>query len=124
MSARFSEARRAGKRVSDMLQAIADMRDLLKGRAAASILRKTHIRAAFERYLEIVSEASRHVPDDWKAQHGPQIDWRGIQDIGNRLRHGYDGLDHALLWSIYENELDALEHALDAMTAAHPTGRP
>jgi len=39
-----------------------------------------------ERCLEIISEASRHIPDDAKARH-PEIPWRRVADIGNRIRH-------------------------------------
>ncbi len=45
--------------------------------------------AAVERYLERLSEASRHVPETLKQKH-PNIDWRAIADIGNVLRHAYD----------------------------------
>jgi uncharacterized protein with HEPN domain len=45
--------------------------------------------AAMERYLERLSEASRHVPQELKEKH-PEVDWRGVADIGNVLRHAYD----------------------------------
>ncbi len=47
--------------------------------------------AAVERYLERLSEASRHVPDALKEKH-PNIDWRGVADLGNVLRHAYDAM--------------------------------
>jgi uncharacterized protein with HEPN domain len=77
------------------------------------------IRAAFERFLEIVSEASRHVPDDWKANYGPDIPWREVGDLGNVLRHAYHRTDVRALWLVYEDDLDPLEAAVDAMLAAH-----
>ena len=41
---------------------------------------------AVERLLEIISEASRFVPPDEKAQQ-PNINWRRLADLGNWLRH-------------------------------------
>jgi uncharacterized protein with HEPN domain len=38
--------------------------------------------------LEIISEASRHIPDDLK-ELAPDIPWRQIAAIGNLLRHEY-----------------------------------
>jgi uncharacterized protein with HEPN domain len=46
------------------------------------------IRRAVERGIEITSEASRHLPDELKAQY-PQIYWKEIAAIGNLLRHEY-----------------------------------
>jgi uncharacterized protein with HEPN domain len=119
MSGQSSDPRRAYSRVCDMLDAISSIHSLLDGATLEAMKSKGHMRAAFERYLEILSEASRHVPEDWKTEYGAQIDWRAIRDIGNRLRHGYDQIDHLVLWDIYKHDLDALAHALEAMVAAN-----
>ena len=76
-------------------------------------------RAAFERFLEVLSEASRHVPDSWKSGIGADIPWRRVSDLGNHIRHAYHRLDAQVLWSIYEEDLDGLEQVIDAMLAAH-----
>src|SRR5690606_10244933 len=62
--------------------------------------------AAFERFLEVVSEASRHVPDEWKQEFGPDIPWREIAGIGNVLRHAYRTVAMRRLWLIYEADLN------------------
>jgi uncharacterized protein with HEPN domain len=98
-----------------MRQAISDIRDLLSEKSFLDFYNDRHTRAAFERFLEILSEASRHVPDEWKAEFD-QIPWRQVADLGNAVRHAYHRIDHELLWSIYENDLDALEHVVDALT--------
>jgi uncharacterized protein with HEPN domain len=47
------------------------------------------LRLGIERCLEIISEASRHLPEEFKQKYA-EIPWRHVADIGNRLRHGYD----------------------------------
>ena len=42
-----------------------------------------------ERGLEIISEASRRLPDEIKAKH-PEIPWPKVAGIGNVLRHNYE----------------------------------
>jgi uncharacterized protein with HEPN domain len=69
--------------------------------------------------LLIISEAARSVPPGWKEEHGGSINWRGLEDLGNRLRHVYQHMNTAILWSIYEHDLDPLEAAIDAMLAAY-----
>jgi uncharacterized protein with HEPN domain len=77
------------------------------------------MRAAFERFLEIISEASRHIPDDWKAQFGPDVPWREVATLGNVLRHIYQRVELTSLWRIYSKDLATLEAAVDAMLARH-----
>ena len=49
-------------------------------------------RYAAERCVEIISEASRRLPDAWKAEH-PSIPWSDIAGIGSVLRHDYDDVN-------------------------------
>lgn len=58
-------------------------------------------RAAFERFVEIISEASRHLPDAIKDKH-PTIEWRNVADIGNHLRHAYHRADAEILWNLHD----------------------
>jgi uncharacterized protein with HEPN domain len=107
-----------------MKQAISEIRKLLSGKSFQTLNHDRATRAAFERFLEILSEASRHVPDEWKAEFG-QIPWRQVADLGNTVRHAYHRIDLELLWSIYENDLDALEHVIDALVErASLPGKP
>ncbi len=61
-----------------------------------------------ERGVEIISEASRHLPDDVKARH-PGIPWRKVAGIGNILRHDYETIAAPVLWAVVRNDLPSLE---------------
>jgi uncharacterized protein with HEPN domain len=114
-----SDERRAYWRVRDMLEAISDIRALLDGRTFDAMHRDKNVRAAFERYLQVLTEASLHIPDQWKLDADPTIAWNDIRNLGNLLRHAYQRIDHHILWDVYENDLDALEIALDKMIVLH-----
>ena len=105
-------------RIGDIKGNIAAIRDLLADKTFVQIEGDRIARAAFERFLEVVSEASRHLPEQWKAEHR-EIPWRKIIDLGNVIRHAYDQVEVGILWDIYEHELTVLERALDAMLKAH-----
>jgi uncharacterized protein with HEPN domain len=119
MNESSSEEARGVARVGNMLDAISNLRQLLANRAIGDVVRDRHILAAAERYIEIISEASRHVPEDWKSDHGPTILWRQIAAIGNILRHVYQHVDPNEVWNVYEHDLDPLQLALESMIAAH-----
>ena len=69
------------------------------------------------------SEASRHVPVEWKNEF-PQIPWRRIADLGNHVRHAYHALDLGILWSIYEHDLDAIEAVIDILVERARRAKP
>ena len=106
-------------RVRDVKQSILSIRQLLAGRSFESMYDDVVVRAAFERFLEILSEASRSIPDEWKQKHGPAIPWRQVADLGNILRHAYHRTDAKMLWEVYLNDLTPLEAVIDDMLAAH-----
>lgn len=105
-------------RTRDVKDAIASVRGLLASRTYSSLEEDQFARAALERFVEIISEASRFLPDSWKAEQ-PAVNWRAVANIGNVLRHAYRSVDLKILWDIYERDLDPLEAAVDAMIAAH-----
>lgn len=98
-------------RCTHILDAIANIRSLLDGRGPHALADGVTVRPAFERHLEIISEAIRYLPQVDKARH-PMVPWADIAGLGNRLRHGYDQIRSDILWGVYAYELDALEHAV------------
>ena len=69
---------------------------------------------AVERNIERISEACRHVADDVK-QLRPEIPWRQVADIGNVLRHGYDGVSDVRVWQVVTDDLPPLAEAVTAL---------
>jgi uncharacterized protein with HEPN domain len=62
---------------------------------------------AVVRALEIVSEASRRLPEDLKNRH-PEIDWTAVAAAGNIYRHEYEAVDEGLIWHTARHDLAAL----------------
>jgi uncharacterized protein with HEPN domain len=105
-------------RLLDILDAVAHL-EILFGELTFPVFVEDRIkRAACERFLEILSEASRHIPDPWKVLH-TDIPWKQIADIGNHLRHAYHAVDPDVLWQIHAHgELDALRKAVESLLDA------
>jgi uncharacterized protein with HEPN domain len=64
-----------------------------------------------ERGVEIISEASRHLPAELKARHphNPHIPWDKVAGIGNILRHSYENVAAPVMWKLAQADLAALE---------------
>lgn len=80
----------------------------------AAYRRDEKLRRAVERCVEIVSEASRHLPSELTDQHADQP-WPEIAAIGNLLRHQYQRVDDLIMWKIASQSLPALRPAIVAM---------
>ncbi|MFI0844655.1 DUF86 domain-containing protein [Mesorhizobium sp. IMUNJ 23232] len=114
--------RRFDERLQHILEAIVQIEGLADGQTSTSIETNPICRAAFERFVEIINEASRHIPDVAKARQ-PQIPWRRIADIGNHLRHGYETVEFEILWKLVtQRELEALKAAIVEMKDAAKEG--
>ena len=103
---------RAG--LEHMLEAIREIDGFASGRTFQDYLDHGWLRFATQRGIEIISEASRRIPADLKTKH-TEIPWADLAGIGNILRHGYDSLDHAVIWGVVENDLPPLKAAAEAM---------
>jgi len=69
---------------------------------------------AVVRNLEIIGEASRHIPDEIKEKYS-DIEWRKICDFRNILAHEYFGIDHEILWDILMNKLNSLHSGIQSI---------
>jgi len=67
---------------------------------------------AVVRCLEIISEASRRLPDDLKARH-PQIEWRDIAGAGNIFRHEYEDVRALRVWGTLTVSLPSLKAVIE-----------
>jgi len=69
------------------------------------------LRLGIERALEIISEASRYIPDDLLIL-APDIPWRQIRGVGNILRHEYHNSADEIVWSVVTENLGPLKVAI------------
>jgi uncharacterized protein with HEPN domain len=67
---------------------------------------------AVTRCLEIISEASRRLPDDMKARH-PAIGWKQMAAAGNVYRHDYEDVAAEFVWETVQRALPPLRAAIE-----------
>ncbi|MET3900264.1 uncharacterized protein with HEPN domain [Devosia sp. UYZn731] len=68
---------------------------------------------AVTRCLEIISEASRRLPEEMKQRH-PDVPWANIAGAGNVYRHDYEDVASAFVWKTVRSELDSIAQAVEA----------
>ncbi len=95
-----------------ILEAIKNICADIDGKNLESFCADRRTRQLVERNLEILSEASRRLPDEFK-QRESDIPWRNIAGIGNVLRHDYYKSSPEILWGICRKDLRNLQDAVE-----------
>jgi uncharacterized protein with HEPN domain len=72
---------------------------------------------AVTRCLEIVSEASRRLPDELKARH-PAIAWKQMAGAGNVYRHDYEDVAARYVWDTVQLALPPLRMVIERELAS------
>jgi uncharacterized protein with HEPN domain len=67
---------------------------------------------AVTRCLEIISEASRRLPEELKERH-PSIAWRRMADAGNVYRHEYEDVAAQYIWDTVQRALPPLRAVVE-----------
>lgn len=98
-------------RLEDILRSIEWIESDTKNRTFEAFARNRKLRQLVERNVEIISEASRHIPKHFTAEF-PDVPWREIAGIGNIMRHGYDQIDPKVLWDVVSADLKPLKRAV------------
>jgi uncharacterized protein with HEPN domain len=102
----------------DPLVAVQQMRDnalrvltTMRGRSRSDIDSDEILQAALIRWMEVVGEAARRVPPEFRGQY-PDVPWQDTTDLRNVLIHGYDTIDFDELWRIIHDHLPPLVEQL------------
>jgi uncharacterized protein with HEPN domain len=72
------------------------------------------LRWLVQRAIEIISEASRAIPEELASQR-PEIPWSKVRGIGSVLRHEYSGLSDRIIWNVVVDELPRLKTAIEVI---------
>ena len=91
-----------------ILESIAEIEKNTENISKNKFLKTIQIQDAIIRRLEIIGEATRHLPASLKTKN-PDIPWKKIAGIRDILIHGYFTIDLDLVWQTTKKDLPLLK---------------
>ena len=91
--------------LEDMLEAANKIKIYCQEHTLESFLSDEKTKDAVTRNFEIIGEAANRLSSSLKEEN-PDLRWERLRGFRNRIVHEYFGVDHQIIWSIVENDLD------------------
>jgi len=97
--------------LQDIVTSIEKILSYTQGLTYEEFVKSQLIIDAVVRNLEIIGEASGHIPEETQNAF-PQVPWRLMKSMRNILIHEYFGVDSEILWKTIQESLPALLESL------------
>ena len=90
--------------LSDIREAVKRIEQYIEKMNYEDFLNDIKTQDAVVRNLEIIGEATKNISNDFKEKY-PQIPWKKLAGVRDRLIHHYFGINYDIVWVIVKEEL-------------------
>jgi uncharacterized protein with HEPN domain len=94
--------------VEDILDAMEKAELLIEEVSYEQFEADFRINFAVIRALEIIGEASKRLPDRVRVRY-PEIPWKGMAGMRDRIIHGYDNVDYQIVWEVVKKDIPTIK---------------
>ena len=113
MATRSATVPRDAAYVQDIVDSCRAIASYTSGMSLAAFIRNAMAQDAIARRLFVVGEAAKILSDDFR-RTVPDIDWKNIARLRDKLGHHYWSIEVDKIWDIVEVHIPALRKALEA----------
>jgi len=90
--------------LNDILEYASQGLNFIVGMSFEDFYSDTKTKYAVFRALEVIGEASKHIPSAIKKKY-PNIDWKRISGMRDKLIHEYTGIDYQIVWETINDNI-------------------
>jgi uncharacterized protein with HEPN domain len=103
--------------LAEIIEALDGIEAAMAGKTFEDFEADWLLKHGVQRGIEIISEASRHIPDDLLAL-APEIPWKQVRGIGSVLGHEYQKIADSIVWTAVTDNLPPLRKAIEHIQAS------
>jgi uncharacterized protein with HEPN domain len=100
----------------DIAQSIEDTQDFVRGYGFDDFKRDKKTVYAVVRAMEVIGEAAKNIPEPIRSKY-PNIPWRDMAGMRDKLIHAYFGVDVEVLWKTIQQDIPLLKVMISEMLA-------
>ena len=97
-----------------ILDEIVFLRKISKDRSLDDLIHDNYFAHAVRSAIEVIGEAAKNVPDKIKSEY-PEIPWRDMAGLRDRIIHGYFRIDYSIVWNVIVQDLPDIEPKISAL---------
>ncbi len=94
--------------IEHMLESIEKIEKYTKKLTKEKLIKDTKVQDAIIRRIEILGEAVKNLPDDFRNKH-PEVEWSEVVRTRDKIIHHYFGVDLDIIWDIIKKDLPKLK---------------
>ena len=98
--------------ISHILESIKNIESFSKNISESEFMKNRYSQSAVIRELEIIGEASKNLPDNFKKEYS-DINWKDIIGTRDKIIHNYFGVDLKIIWDIIRTDLPRLKKDIE-----------
>lgn len=100
--------------LKDILDAMESIERFVQGIDREAFESDDKTSSAVVRKFEIIGEATKHIPDDIRAEN-PQVPWSEMAGMRDRLIHAYHGIDYDLIWTAIKERIPPVKRLIKSI---------
>ena len=106
-------SRDPGQRIDDIVECCEKILRFTSGMNQEQFVEQELVMDAVLRNIEIIGEATKHLPDDVRAAI-PSVEWKKIAGMRDWISHVYYRVDDGIVWDAVATDVPGLLRALRA----------
>ena len=100
--------------IGDIIENIDDAQRFIGGVTYESFIDDKKTVNAVIRSIEVIGEASKHIPSDIRAKR-PDVPWKDMAGMRDKCIHDYVGIDFEVIWTAVKDELSAIRPKIQSL---------